>query len=71
MDLAALARVYGASVAEVGDAASVARAVEADLAEGGLHVVIVRTDRAENVAVHDEIHAAVAAALVEGSRGGG
>jgi len=67
VDLAALARVHGAEVAEVIAATDLVAAVELAFAAGGLHVVVVRTDRGTNVTVHDEIHAAVAAALVEGS----
>lgn len=67
VDLAALARVHGAQVAEVSRSADLEPAVELALAAGGLHVVVARTDRMANVGVHDAVHAAVAAALVGGS----
>jgi hypothetical protein len=37
--------------------------VAASAAQGGARVLVVRTDRAANVAVHDELHAAVAQAV--------
>ena len=66
VDLAALAAVYGIPSPAVGAAAEVAPAVEGCLAAGGVQMVHVRTDRSANVAVHEELHAAVAAALTNG-----
>jgi 2-succinyl-5-enolpyruvyl-6-hydroxy-3-cyclohexene-1-carboxylate synthase len=63
IDLAALAQVHGLTVAELGSADEVGPAVVGSMAAGGVGVVLVRTDRAVNVAVHDELNAAVAAAL--------
>ena len=64
VDLAALAGVYGIPAVPVATAADVAPAVEKSLAGGGVRIVHVRTDRQANVGVHDELHAAVAAAVV-------
>jgi 2-succinyl-5-enolpyruvyl-6-hydroxy-3-cyclohexene-1-carboxylate synthase len=63
VDLVALAGAHGLPATVVDRAAEVVPAVTASLARGGVGVVVVRTDRAANVAVHDELHAAVAAAL--------
>ena len=63
VDLAALAAVHGLSVAQPTTTAEVVEAVKVNVARGGPGVVHVRTDRDANVAVHDEIHRAVAAAL--------
>jgi 2-succinyl-5-enolpyruvyl-6-hydroxy-3-cyclohexene-1-carboxylate synthase len=60
LDLVALARAYGVAAREVTD---VAAEVPAALAAGGVHVLVVRSDRAANVAVHDRLLAAVDAAL--------
>ena len=38
-------------------------AVDEARSAGGVRLVVVKTDRAANVAVHDELHAAIAAAL--------
>ena len=62
-DLVALAGAHGIGSTVVERADEVLPAVEAARAAGDVRVVIVRTDRAANVAVHDELHAAVAAAL--------
>ena len=63
VDLAALARLHGLAVSAVGDAEALGPALEEATAAGGVHVVVVSTDRTANVAVHDEIHAEVAATL--------
>jgi 2-succinyl-5-enolpyruvyl-6-hydroxy-3-cyclohexene-1-carboxylate synthase len=63
VDLTALARVHGIGAHEVRDAAGLAPAVASGLDAGGVSVIVVRTDRSANVAVHDELHHAVAAAL--------
>ena len=72
VDLARLAAVYGVSTAEVSTADQLGPAVTDCLAAGDVRLVHVRTDRARNVEVHDELHAAVAAALTgSGSDEGG
>ena len=55
-------RWEGASTV-VSGADEVVPAVQSSLSRGGVGVVIVRTDRAANVRLHDELHAAVATAL--------
>ena len=62
-DLLGLAAAYGVEGESVERAAALAPAVEAAIAGGGVRLVVVRTDRTANVAVHDELHAAVAAAV--------
>jgi 2-succinyl-5-enolpyruvyl-6-hydroxy-3-cyclohexene-1-carboxylate synthase len=65
VDLAALAGAHGLPVVEVTAAGQLAPALEAATG-GGVTVVRVRSDRVANVAVHDEIHRAVAAAVTGG-----
>lgn len=64
VDLGALVRSHGIDVAEVGTVDELRKAIDAE----GLSVALVRTDRRENVAVHDELNAAVATALDRGVR---
>jgi len=59
-DLAALAAAHGVAC----ETASTTAQLRASLAQPGPRVIIVRTDRIENVARHDEIHRAV----VQGAR---
>jgi 2-succinyl-5-enolpyruvyl-6-hydroxy-3-cyclohexene-1-carboxylate synthase len=63
VDLVALARLHGVAATAAGNAAELAPALQEAMASGGVRVVVVRTDRAANVALHREIHAEVAAAL--------
>lgn len=63
LDFAQAAALYGARHALVGDVAALRAELATSLAAGGLHVVEVRTDRDENVALHRRVWAAVAAAL--------
>ena len=65
-DLAALAAVHEIPVTSVADAAALGSAVGDALRAGGVRMVLVRTDRATNVAVHDELVASVTAALALG-----
>jgi 2-succinyl-5-enolpyruvyl-6-hydroxy-3-cyclohexene-1-carboxylate synthase len=63
VDLLAVAAAYGVPAVRIDRAADVAPAVATAMASGQLSVVVVSTDRAANVAVHDEINAAVAKAV--------
>jgi 2-succinyl-5-enolpyruvyl-6-hydroxy-3-cyclohexene-1-carboxylate synthase len=63
VDLVAMAGVHGLAASEIGDAAALGPVVASALDAGGITVVVARTDRTANVAVHDELHVAVAAAL--------
>jgi 2-succinyl-5-enolpyruvyl-6-hydroxy-3-cyclohexene-1-carboxylate synthase len=60
VDLVGLSAAHGARAAVVDDLDS---ALAGALAAPGLHVLVVRTDRTENVAVHHRLNAAVSAAL--------
>jgi 2-succinyl-5-enolpyruvyl-6-hydroxy-3-cyclohexene-1-carboxylate synthase len=68
VDLSVLAAAHGLMTVEPATAADIADAVLASVGAGGSRLVQIRTDRAANVQVHDELNAAVAAAL-EGDRG--
>ncbi|MGZ4785745.1 MAG: thiamine pyrophosphate-dependent enzyme, partial [Acidimicrobiales bacterium] len=63
VDLPALIAAHGVSCRVIERQLDVAPAVVAATKAGGVHVILVRTDRQANVVVHDEIHAAVTAAL--------
>lgn len=63
LDLAALATAYGTTARRVEAEADLRPALEAAWREGGVHVLVVRTDRAENLDLHRRLNAAVAAAL--------
>jgi 2-succinyl-5-enolpyruvyl-6-hydroxy-3-cyclohexene-1-carboxylate synthase len=63
VDLSGLAAAHGLVTTEPQVAADLAGVLGAAIATGGVQVVRVRTDRAANVAVHHELHAAVADAL--------
>jgi 2-succinyl-5-enolpyruvyl-6-hydroxy-3-cyclohexene-1-carboxylate synthase len=63
VDLVALAGVHGVTASEITAAEALVPAVTAGLSRGGVTVLVARTDRAANVSVHDEIHAAVAAGV--------
>ncbi len=62
-DLAAVARAYGATVEEVADTAALAQALDGGGPGQGVRVLIAKTDRLENVAVHRRLYAAVEAAV--------
>lgn len=63
VDIPVLAAAHGLMTIEPAGSADVAEAITASISTGGVRLVRIRTDRTANVAVHDEIHAAVAAAL--------
>jgi 2-succinyl-5-enolpyruvyl-6-hydroxy-3-cyclohexene-1-carboxylate synthase len=67
VDLAMLAHAHRLPVLEASDDLTVGMAVEASMATGGVHVVLARSNRSENVAVHDALHqAGIAAAAATG-----
>lgn len=61
LDLARLASAYGATASVVSDLDA---ALEQALASGGVHVLVVRSERASNVHFHDAVNAAVAEAVM-------
>lgn len=63
VDLVGLAAAHGIGGRRIDRQDEVAEAVRQSVALGGVHLLVVPTDRAVNVAVHAEINAAVAAAL--------
>lgn len=63
VDLSVLAAAHNLMTVEPATGADVADAVLASVGAGGARVVQIRTDRVTNVAVHDEVHSAVAEAL--------
>jgi len=63
VDITALAAVHGIPTTVAGSAAEVAPAVSDAISRGGVRLVLVRTDRRANVAMHDELAAAVELAL--------
>ena len=65
VDLGALASAHGITVLEASESAGVEIAVAASLAAGGVHVVIVRTDRQRNVVIHDELHRSMTEAIAK------
>ncbi len=65
LEFGPLAALYGARYQRADDAASLRTAVAAGIAGRGLHLVELRTERARNVALHQEAWAAVAEALRE------
>ena len=71
IDFAQLARLHGLGHRLVDSAEGLGDAVLGAGAEGGIHLVEVRTDRAANVALHRRIEAAVVQALSEGFRATG
>ena len=62
VDLVGLAAAHGISSRVIDRQVDLAPAVARSAALGGIHLLVARTDRAANVAVHDELQAAVAAA---------
>jgi 2-succinyl-5-enolpyruvyl-6-hydroxy-3-cyclohexene-1-carboxylate synthase len=63
VDLVALASLHGLAACEVDEAGELESAVQAGFEAGGVNVIVARTDRRANVAIHDEIHAAVVGSL--------
>lgn len=63
IDVGTLAEAHGLAVERLDRPGSVAVAVARSHADGGARVLVARTSRAGNVAVHDELYEAVAAAL--------
>jgi 2-succinyl-5-enolpyruvyl-6-hydroxy-3-cyclohexene-1-carboxylate synthase len=67
VDITALAAAHGVPSERVATRTGVQAALAGALTRGGPRVVVVDTDRDANVAVHAELHAAIAAAWDESS----
>jgi 2-succinyl-5-enolpyruvyl-6-hydroxy-3-cyclohexene-1-carboxylate synthase len=63
LDLAALAAVHGVPADRIEKAGDLPVALAASIAAGGVRLVIVPTDRVDNVTRHREVWAAVSAAI--------
>jgi 2-succinyl-5-enolpyruvyl-6-hydroxy-3-cyclohexene-1-carboxylate synthase len=65
LDLVELARAYGVPARAIGASGpgALAAGIDAAIEEGGVHVLVVRTDRAANVDIHRELDQAVAGAV--------
>lgn len=63
VDLMALARVHGLGARRVERAGEVVPAVETAIKAGGVQVIVIPTDRADNVARHQQVWDAVAGAV--------
>lgn len=64
LDLVAVARAFGAHAEVVGSVKELVSAIDLTQSdEIGVQVLVVRTDRAANVAVHERLHRAVASAV--------
>lgn len=63
LDLCAVAQAHGAPAAEASTPDELVELVEAGQRRTGTSAVVVHTERAANVAVHDELHRAVADAV--------
>ena len=63
LDLVALAAAYGVEARGLGDGEDVGAAAAAVVSAGGVRVLVVRTDRAANVAAHRRLDDAVATAV--------
>ncbi len=63
LDLVALAAAYGVRAGSVGGVDELGEAARQAFAAGGVHVLVVRTDRARNAELHHRLNAAVAAAV--------
>jgi 2-succinyl-5-enolpyruvyl-6-hydroxy-3-cyclohexene-1-carboxylate synthase len=62
-DLGHVALAFGCGATVVEKLADLGEALAGAIAEGGLQVVLVRTERRANVRLHEELHAAIAAAV--------
>jgi 2-succinyl-5-enolpyruvyl-6-hydroxy-3-cyclohexene-1-carboxylate synthase len=68
IDFAALASLYGCHYDLLGAAPELPQLLQASFARGGPHIIEVRTDRDENVALHARIAEAVARSVGRGAR---
>jgi 2-succinyl-5-enolpyruvyl-6-hydroxy-3-cyclohexene-1-carboxylate synthase len=63
LDLVSVARAYGVNAQAASDHGDLGAAIDSAVAQGGVHVLVVRTDRAANVDVHRWLDQAMAAAV--------